>query len=368
MSKSPRSFTLRLCLTLLITTYLVFNPSANVRSAGTAGPYRVYLPGITRSLNQVEWTFHKTTDGLHPDGNEQQMLWLMNRARVNPPQEGRWLATTRESDISGGRDYFHVNVNLLQSEFNGYPVKPPAAFDARMFYGSKAHSEDLIARNAQDHNGQFERITNAGFHCGGGRASVFAYSGSALNAHGAFNIDWGGGADGMQTGRGHRMAIMDLDGDYTNVGIAMVPAPAGLSVGPLVTSAAYCHANESQSKHFNRFITGTVWQDRNGNSRYDPGEGFNNIKVTHDREGYFAITGVSGGYAIPVTKSGNYLLTFSGTVSGQVQVNIGSTSVLVDFLIPRTSELMSDLQPELPPTTEDLEAPLLPPAPGITFP
>ena len=41
----------------------------------------------------TEWTYHKTGDNLHPDGNEQQMVWLMNRARSDPAQEGVWLAT-----------------------------------------------------------------------------------------------------------------------------------------------------------------------------------------------------------------------------------------------------------------------------------
>ena len=35
-----------------------------------------------------EWTFHKTSNGCHPDGNEQAMMWLMNRARSNPEREG----------------------------------------------------------------------------------------------------------------------------------------------------------------------------------------------------------------------------------------------------------------------------------------
>ena len=185
---------------------------------------RVYVPLVSKPKTRQEWVLHKTADGAHPDGNEQQLVWLMNRARANPTQEGLWLAHTTEPDIAGGRNYFQVNLSVLQSEFAGYAAKPPAAFDVRLYNAARLHSEDLIARDAQDHNNQFQRIVDSGFKFWGGRGNVFSYASSSLSAHGAFNIDWGGDdGTGMQTGRGHRMAIMSVDGNYTNVGIAMVP-------------------------------------------------------------------------------------------------------------------------------------------------
>ena len=51
----------------------------------------------------VEWTYHKTSDNAHPDGNEQQMVWLVNRARANPTQEGIWLATMTDPDVDAAR-------------------------------------------------------------------------------------------------------------------------------------------------------------------------------------------------------------------------------------------------------------------------
>lgn len=363
-------FTSRVLGAISLALALLVNPASSVqtpsamlalpayRAAAGDTTHLIYLPLAFKS--RTEWTLHKTPDGLHPDGNEQQMVWLMNRARANPAQEGRWLATTNEDTIAGPRDYFGVDLNVLQSEFSSYAVKPPAAFDARMYNGSKAHSDDLIARDAQDHNGQFQQIADAGFSCWGGRANVFSYADSALNAHAAFNIDWGNTADGMQTGRGHRMAIMSVDGNYTNVGIAMVPAPGGLQVGPLVTSSAYCYADESKTDHFNRFIVGTVWQDSNANGRYDPGEGFDRVSVTPDAGKYFAVTAVSGGYAIPIEEPGAYVLDFSGVVSGQMHVTVGETSVLADLLVPaRVGNTQADSQPGAPHPS------LIPPPPPV---
>jgi hypothetical protein len=283
----------------------------------------------------VEWAFHKTADGLHPDGREQQVMWLMNRARTNPPAEGYWLATSTDPDIADGRDWFGVNKTVLQNEFNGYLAKPPAAFDVRLYNAAKAHSDDLIARDAQDHTGQFARVDTAGFKYWAIRGNVFVWADNSLNAHGAWNIDWGSGTvDGMQTTRGHRKAIMSLDGDYTNVGVALVyennPAT---SVGPFVSTGNYCKANTSYPDHYNQFIVGTVWRDLNGNNRYDPGEGIGGVTVRPSAGTYYAVTSAAGGYAIPVTMApGTYPVTFAGGAGGTKSVTIGSGSALLDLL------------------------------------
>jgi hypothetical protein len=286
----------------------------------------------------VEWTFHRSADGQHPDADEQALVWLMNRARQNPSAEGVFLASSPEPDVAGGREFFGVNVALLQSEFAALSVKPPAAFDVRLYNAALAHSQDLIARDAQDHVGQFERIEAAGFDCTQARVSVFAFAESALNAHAALNIDWGpGDGTGMQPGRGHRAAIMAIDGNYTNAGFAMVPeGDPATNVGPLVTSLNYCQAATGSVDHFNRFIVGTVWQDLDGNGRYDPGEGFGGVTVMPDRGQFFAVTSAGGGYAIPVTDAGDYELTFSGGgigASASRRVTVGAESVLLDHVL-----------------------------------
>lgn len=264
-----------------------------------------------------EWTIHKTSDNLHPDGNEQQLLWLMNRARANPSQEGYWLAHTGVTEVEAAVNYFSVNLTILQNEFNEYDAKPPAAFDVRLYNAAYTHSLNLISRDAQDHNGQFDLIGTAGFHYWALRGNVFSYMNNALYGHAAFNIDWGadnGDGSGMQDGRGHRLAIMSIDNDYTNVGLAAVAvSDPGKDVGPLVATGNFGKANTSHADHYNRFLVGTVWQDANNNDQYDPGEGMANITVMPDSGTYYAITADSGGYAFPVTATGTYDVTFSGS-------------------------------------------------------
>ncbi len=302
----------------------------------------------------TEWTYHKSGDGTHPNGQEQQMMWLMNRARANPPQEGIWLATSDDPNIASGRNYFNVDINVLQNEFAEYAANPPAAFDIRLYNAAKAHSDDLIARDAQDHNGQFAKVGTAGFSVSSYRGNVFAYAKNGLNAHAAFNIDWGSGTDdGMQTSRGHRKAIMALDGDYTNVGLAAVPeSNAGTQVGPVVVTGNYAKAGNG-TDHYNTFIVGTVWEDSNSNGLYDPGEGIGGVTVTPDQGNFYAVTGDSGGYAMPITSAGTYQVTFSGPVAAVESVTVGTDSLLLDFLVgdvPPTPTLTPSPTPTFTPT------------------
>jgi len=300
--------------------------------------------GLPSALSQQaplaarEWHYHKTADNLHPDGNEQQLIWLMNRARANPSQEGAWLAATGDTDVEDAVSYWGVNLGVLQSEFDTYAAKPPAAFDVRLYHAAKDHADNLIARDAQDHDGQFNLINAHGFYFTQARGIVFSYAQNALYGHAAFNIDWGndgGDGSGMQPGRGHRMAIMSIDGDYTNVGLAAVAeSNPQTEVGPLVITGDFCMANTGYADHENRFLVGTVWQDTNGNDQYDPGEGMAGITVMPDSGAYSAITANSGGYAFPAASSSLLEVTFSGNGIGTAvkrTAAVGSESVLVDL-------------------------------------
>ncbi|MBW7883821.1 MAG: hypothetical protein H3C34_14520 [Caldilineaceae bacterium] len=343
------------------------NVQLNVEVQAPATPTPAPTPTpLPPPVEQREWTLHKSADGAHPDGNEQQLLWLLNRARANPAAEGAWLATTDLPDIAGGRNYFQVDTAKLQQEFASYGARPPAAFDVRLFNAALAHSLDLIARDAQDHNGQFQRVAEAGFECAGGRGNVFAFADSSLNAHGAFNIDWGTDPDGMQPGRGHRMAIMSLDGDYTNVGLAMAPeSNPGTSVGPLVTTGNYCHAVSFAADHHNRFLVGTVWSDNDGDGLYDPGEGIGGISVRPDHGDYYAVTAASGGFAIPITTPGTYLVQFDIEGGAERSVVVGEESVLVDLALPAGSGLN---RPPTRPAPADRYATPVAPGPALRFP
>ena len=283
----------------------------------------------------TEWTYHKTDDNLHPDGNEQQMVWLMNRARSDPAQEGAWLATEDDPDIATARTLWGVDVTILQNEFAAIPAKPPAAFDVRLYNAARAHSEYLISVNGQSHDGQRQRVGAAGFNWGYWAGIVFSYSEHSVYGHAGFNIDWGSGPNGMQYPPGHRNAIMSVNSNLTNVGYAVVlETNPTTRVGPQVITGNLCYADTGFANHYNRFLVGTVWVDSNGNDQYDPGEGLGGVTVEPDQGAYYAVTANSGGYAIPITTADTYVVTFSGsTITTPVTrtTTVASTSVLLDL-------------------------------------
>ena len=327
-------------------------------------------PTVLRAIGpSVEWEYHKTSDNRHPNGNEQQLMWLMNRARSNPTVEGIWLATihdryypyingcSRLADdidfcyIAGALDYWGVDLDLLQDEFADYDTKPPAAFDERLYQAAKAHSDYLISIDDQNHTGQFDRIDDHNFFYSRARGNVFSYSLSGNYGHAAFNVDWGpdgGDGSGMQSPRGHRLAIMSIDGDYTNVGYAVVPeSDSATDVGPQVITGNYCEANTAVVNHYNRFLVGTVWSDDDGDDFYDPGEGIGGVTVMPDQGAYYAVTSDAGGYAVPITQPGTYEVTFSGGgrafSEGVVKtVRIVNESVLLDLVENANSDPSAD--------------------------
>lgn len=290
--------------------------------------------GLELISAQAEWVYHKTADGAHPSGIEQQFVWLMNRARTLPKGEGRWLATV--SEAQSAIRYFNVDTDMLVAEFDAIARSIPAAFDRRLYAAAKAHSDDLVARDAQDHTNQFQRVTDAGFHYTNGRGSVFSYTRNGIYGHAGFNIDWGSGPGGMQTARGHRAGLMATDGNYTNIGVAVVEVTdSGKKVGPYVTTIDYMSARTSYADHYNDFVVGTVWEDLDGDGCYDPGEGLAGVEVRPDTGSHYAVTGEAGGYAFP-SGPGSYTITFSGGDLGAVAtrtVTKGSASVRLDLVL-----------------------------------
>ncbi len=315
----------------------------------------------TASADPVaEWTLHKTADGAHPDGREQQLVWLMNRARQDPTAEGQFLAAIDDPLIASRMNGFQVDRNLLRAEFAVIPQAPPAAFDARLYEAALAHSLDMIARDRQDHVGQRDRVATAGFETRVHRGNAYAFSEFALEGHAAFNVDWGGrDGTGMQPGRLHRRAIMSVDGALTNVGLAVVAdlEPRN-QLGPFVVTGNYEQADEDFVDHHNRFLVGTVWADLDDNGRYDVGEGIGGVTVTPDRGPYFAVTAAGGGYAIPMLTPGAVAVRFAGAGVPQHtrHVTVGSTSVLVDYSM--TASLANTFVPEPGPAVQLLAASL----------
>ena len=299
------------------------------------GVVALAAPARPAAASLREWALHKTQDGAHPDGFEQRYLWLMNRARRDPAAEGHFLATLDDGLIRSRLSGFGVELDLLRAEFEEIAPRPPAAFDVRLFDAARAHSLDMIARDAQDHQGQHERVRAAGFHPLQQRGNVYAFSQFALEGHAAFNVDWGSGdGTGMQPGRPHRRAIMSPGAELTHVGLAVVPDTDRLTqVGPFVVTGNYARADERFELHYNRFLVGTVWSDLDADGLYDEDEGIEGVRVVPDRGPWFAVTAAGGGYALPILAPGPLRVGFegAGVPAHTAERTVAETSVLLDY-------------------------------------
>lgn len=129
-------------------------------------------PGLAMS----EWTWHRSPDGAHPNSREQQLMWLMNRARQDPKAEGEWLAESTDNDVAVGRIQWSVSRDKLKQAFAEIPPQPPAVFDVRLYLAAIRHGRDLMERDAQDHDGQLQQVWATGFNYSNWRGNVYAYA------------------------------------------------------------------------------------------------------------------------------------------------------------------------------------------------
>ncbi len=218
---------------------------------------------------------------------EQYMLELVNRARANPAEEGKWLATLNEcptvfSDLAG--------------DFANYPAVSPVTYQAQLGTSARLHSQDMLDNDYFDHNSQAGVTPSQ-------RVAAQGYTGSVLE-----NIAWMMAFPSMETSEiilnrhagllldcstpslGHRTTILDINTSTTEVGIG--------------------YATDGQENHYitqdfgtgdgQAYLLGVVYQDLNNNQFYDIGEGISGVTITPDTGDYYAVSSAGGGYAIPI--------------------------------------------------------------------
>ncbi len=218
---------------------------------------------------------------------------------------------------------------MMQTQMNLLPALPPLSINPQLTTAARGHTQDMLANGFQDHTGSngsttLSRISATGYTAGASYTygeNVFAYSYSVFYGHAGLEVDWGGTAasGGMQVPPGHRNNIHY--GAFKEVGIGAVNG-SNRGFGPQIVTQDFGSRGDLLP-----FITGVVYQDRNGNGRYDAGEGIGGVTVNVANGLYYAVTAASGGYSVPVVAPGAQTVTFSG---GGVPTTQRTVSVLVD--------------------------------------
>ncbi len=304
------------------------NPPALTRSIDPPTVRGTALPAAA----PVAWVIGELTD------EEQKLVELINRARAHPETEAARLQALPELDAQAAYAGFGVDFPSFAADMASRPVAPPITPQSQLTMAARGHSQYQFDNAVQSHdevnfttgvklNGISERADAVGYPWTSLRESVFSYANNMEYAHAGFEVDWGNGPGGQQSPPGHRNN--NHDPQITEVGVGVVVGSHTVvrpdstnSVGPRVVTIDFGRPITLQ-----RFVTGVVYYDLNGDGEYDEGEGLPGVRVDVGGANFFGTTTRAGGFGVPVA-DGVRAVTFSGpglnSVTRSVSVNGGS--------------------------------------------
>ncbi|NEP15029.1 MAG: hypothetical protein F6K14_33625, partial [Symploca sp. SIO2C1] len=290
---------------------------------------------------------------VQPTAQEQYMLELTNRMRINPADELDLLINSSDPNVNGAIDFFDVDLGVLATQWSSLTSAQPLAWSNQLHDAANDHGLLMIEEDEQSHQlpgepGLGQRITNAGYNWSTVGENVFAFAQSVFHGHAGFAIDWGFTPTGIQDPPGHRNSIMN--NNFREVGISIIPEnDPSTDVGPLVITQNF----GNRFSFGNSWLLGVAFDDQTvDDDFYTPGEGLAGISVTAlnlaTNQSFNTTTWNSGGYQLQLP-DGTYQITFSGdwdndgqNDTATEQVTIGAENVKLDL---ETDELSSNIQP-----------------------
>ena len=250
--------------------------------------------------------------------------------------------------MSSPDNYEQYMLELVNRERAAAGVQP-LAFDGNLNEAAEGHSGWMIATDTFSHTGASgsdagARMTSAGFLFAGswtwGENVAWVSERSSTGSQDEIELLH----TNLMNSPGHKANI--LNGAFQEVGI-------GFEVGGYQSyTAAFATQNFARTAT-NPFITGVAFDDKDGDSFYDPGEGLAGLQVqavSSTGAIYTTATYASGGYDLAVP-AGTYTVTFSGPgIAAAVKtVTIGEANIKVDLV-----------DPALTASSDQLPAPALP--------
>ncbi|MEQ8380785.1 MAG: CAP domain-containing protein [Coleofasciculus sp. A1-SPW-01] len=288
-----------------------------------------------------------------PTVQEQEMLELINRMRLNPVGELDLLINSADADVNFALDYFNVDLDVLQTQWANLQPVQPLAWSDQLQEAAQNHNQLMIQEDTQSHQlpGELnlsQRIANTGYNWSTVGENVYTYADSVFHGHAGFAIDWGFTSTGIQASHGHRNNIMNSN--FREVGLSIIPEndPA-TQVGSLVITQNF----GNRFNFGNSWLMGVVFDDQITDDQfYSVGEGLGGINVTAvnttTNERFTTTTWNAGGYQMQLS-TGTYQVTFAGdwdddgqTDTETRQVTIGSENIKLDL---DTDELIPTPEP-----------------------
>lgn len=247
-----------------------------------------------------------------PTAQEQLMLELINRARLDPAAEAKRLHIDLNDGLAGG--------SITNAS------KAPLAFNSLLIDAARAHSRwmsdtDILSHTGKNGSLPEDRIQSAGYklvdsgnnawETGENIAYSYLSSGTggiskALTA--AVYVDF----DGLMNSAYHRHNI--LYESFREVGIGQY---AGTYKVNGVNQSTEFQTQDYAVSGRNYFITGVIYKDANDSDFYDVGEGVRGTVVA------------SGGARMTSWSAGGYQLAFRDAGDASVSFTTGRTKIQV---------------------------------------
>lgn len=286
-----------------------------------------------------------------PSAQEQLLLELTNRFRLNPAAEYDLLVNSDNTDVINALNFFGVDLSVLANQWNSLVAAPVLAWSSQMNESAAVHNQLMIDYDQQSHSlpgepGILDRINSAGTnHYTSVAENIYAYSTSPFHTHAGFVIDWGdddnnssnGFGTGIQNPAGHRISI--LSPSYREIGISIVEeTDPATTVGPLVVTQHF----GKQASVTEAWLLGVAFQDFDDDDFYSVGEGLGDVTVNISSSTFNTSvqTGLAGGYQT-LLPQGTYNVDFIR--NGQLlqaydDVVVGSNNVKRDLLVEVSPE------------------------------
>jgi len=266
---------------------------------------------------------------------EQLMIELINRARVNPSAEAARLGIGLNDNISAGQ------------QISSAPKQPLAPVQA-LQNAAELHSKDMLDRDYFAHDSKApspngssptERAKRAGYGEGiGENLSLWSLNGSSNSA------SVRGAHDSLIKSSGHRSNIM-LE-SYRDIGVGIEVGEysgeffQGRSFQTMLTTEGFGFGD----RHQGASITGVAFTDRvQDDDFYTIGEGLGGVNIEARNAlgaSFRTSTGASGGYSLRLP-TGTYTVYASGSeLSGSRiigSVEVASRNVKIDMALDKFS-------------------------------
>jgi Ca2+-binding RTX toxin-like protein len=251
-----------------------------------------------------------------PTAQEQLILELINRARLDPAAEAARLGIDLNQGLAPG------TISAAQ--------KQPLAFNPLLNDAADSHSIWMLDNDIFSHTGvggssPGQRMQNAGYSFTGasswgenihwsGTTGTLNLNAAAVQAH-----------DDLFRSAGHRANM--LNGNFREAGIGAVQGQFrynNVTYNALMTTEKFAVSGDTL------FVTGVVYADSDNNDFYSVGEGMGGVAI-----GGGATTWSSGGYSLAAAAASTVTLQFSGggvAATAEATVAVGNENVKVDLV------------------------------------